>query len=344
MATRSRWTDIVLALAAIFIAFVLWLIAKQDDLGRSWVKAAVVVENVPDNMIIQAPPEVDLHVQFTREASRNIVSKNFTINIEADQLFSADPTMWGDYDSVHTVNHDLTERDVQMRHIDGGVQLLRFEPSRLTLEARLLTQKLPVLVATEGELPKEYELISDPRPEPDSVIVTGSHEQLAALAESQAQVMTEPINLAQITHSKQEFPSLVAPEGVRVISLDDTKGRITVNVAVREKNIRRTFEDVGVELLTLSSDLTLDIKPPTVAVTVEGPPSVLDQLPEDAFSFNTTRPLEERADHLQEVGLEVSLKKNLPGSLLQQITIVECKPSTIKVAFKALSGQNGEVF
>lgn len=338
MQKRRWWTDLTLAVAAIFIAFVLWLIAKQDDLGRTWIKAAIILENQPENMDVTLPDEVDILVQYPKSANKNIVSRNFSIKLDVASVFDVDPLKWGKPDGVKTTEYALEDDDVISQRVNRSVQVIGFEPRVIKLSASLLTQRFRVEVPMTGELAEQYELLAEPRPSPDTLVGTASRETLNRLSDAGDVILTAPVDISPMTESKQVFPELQIPKGLTL--LDHRDRRIMVNVALREKNVRRMIEKAPVELFALDPTLTIQADPATVDVVVDGPFSKVQAITPEDISFTTTGVLVEEPGKKQTVGIEAKLKRAASAALDPAITVRECQPSRITVEFQRAEVQN----
>ena len=334
MLTSRVRIELSLIFSSLFIAFGIWLIAKQGELDSERVLAAIKIENQADNLVIDSMSlsNIPVIVQFPVNEGNRIVPKNFTVPIDLSSLVSADPTDWTSADEVKSLIYKIESKSVR---IDGSlpptVQVVAVaDPAEVALKVRLLARYAKVDVVTSGSLPGYLELSGPSLPDPAQVSVTGSQKALDGLGSKSIQ--TTPVNLAEVNGSMQVFPKLQLPEGIKLIGRESD--RITVDIGVNEKAVSQTLEGVPVSLLAFSESLTAHYDPQTVNVTLQGPRSALDAVKADDLAFSTTRALDEVPNSPQQVGLEARLKDSVPANIALKIKVMEISPPRITVEFK----------
>jgi YbbR domain-containing protein len=332
-----------LIVAALFIGFVIWLIAMQGNRETSWVTVPIRIENVPDNMTAEIvsplPAQAAVKVEFPKEQRSRIVPQSFSIRIDATRLFSADPEIWSQPTAPSTEPYNLSNSDVGIVDLPTEVvNVIEVDPNSVELKASLRTLKLAVEVVTSGQLPAQYEQIDKLIPQPLEIEVTGSESRLAELGEPGRKIQTVPIDLSGVTQSDQLPAELAVPDGVTL--LNRRQSRVTVNIAVRERSVRQTVENVPFALLTMTPGLEIRILPPTAGITVEGPPSALKQLTVESFTFTPQRPPVEQPGRAQSIAVEAGFSRaRVPQESARLMKIVEVKPQLITVEFVARDGQ-----
>ena len=86
---------LILGLISLFLAFILWLIAKQGVLSEDWMTVNLELQdNIPPNMTVNTNidlNQVEINVQFSLDNRQRVVSKNFAVRIDAMDLFLKTP-------------------------------------------------------------------------------------------------------------------------------------------------------------------------------------------------------------------------------------------------------------
>lgn len=340
MAKHRLRSELPLILASVFIAFVIWLIAKQTDMDADWLTAPVVLQNVPSYMMVEAlPTKVSINVQYPKELNNKIVEKNFSIPIDVSEVFDEMPGQWDQPTAAKEVPFTLRPMNVKSSSLPPTVQAVGLSPREVRLKARLRTLLVNVKVETTGTLPANLTFTAPPRPEPSQLLVTGSPDALAKLASQNNNIATEPVDLSTLKGSSQVFPRVRLPDS-QLILLSRHDDRVTVNIGLSERPVRLTISQVPVSIATFSENLKAKINPPTVDVILEGPSSALKNITAGDLVFTPTKELVEQTGHVSEVGLEGRLKNTVPAPIAQQISVVEVHPSRISVEFVPLDKQN----
>ncbi len=336
---RSRMREeLVLILPALFIALVVWVIARQAQLDTDSVVVPVTVTNAPPNMqITQEPEEVRVTVQFPQELRNQVVGRNFTLGIDANEVFRTEPGEWAQGDGRQREVIRLEPRDVLHPGLSSTVRVIQVSPPQVELTAYLITVTAEIAVVTTGTLPTNMELSAPPRPDPATVRVTGTPEALARLAEQGNKIPTAPINLAQMQTSGQVFPNLVVAEGLEL--LNRNARLVTVDIALTERPVRRVYS--GMQVLVYAFDETLEalVRPATVDVELEGPDSALAQIESADIEVYPVRDPEEVVGQRQELGLEARLK-DPTGTAGRQVRVVQVTPNRVTVEYIPATGQN----
>lgn len=336
-------TELPLIFAAVFIAFVIWLIGELGAMGSTWVRVSLRLENIPANMEVDLANEVNevsLNVQFPQEQRTQIVDKNFMVVIDASEVFSGEPAQWPNPTEVKTYDYALGYENVVIRNLPASVHVIRIEPPIVELEGRLHALQADVDVQLEGELPERWELTAPPVPQPAKVWVSGPPEALEQVGDGVNKIPTEPINLSNLTSSRQIERNLILPEQVRPVQPLD--GTITVNIGLVEKTVERTISEIPVQWAIFDPQLDVSLNPAEVDVLVSGPTSALEQLDAGDIEFLPARDPQEVPGKPQQVALEARLKPQVSATLARQVTILEVRPPRITVEFMQREGQDTE--
>ncbi|MCL5271394.1 MAG: hypothetical protein M1457_12775, partial [bacterium] len=253
---RRLRSESPLIMASLFIAFVIWLIAKQGNLDTDWIEVPIRLENVPVNVEVKTISAAQVKFQFPQDLSNRIVTRNFEVVVNAGDIYSGDPANWKPTALTRDVEYTLARENVRARGDQfKGIEVLRIDPQKLTLTGTLLTRTLAIDVKTTGASPANLVFTAPPRPDPPNLLVTGSPEALRRLSENGDTIRTRPVDLSTLHGSDQKFPELVMPPGV--IPVDKTElNRVTVDIGLSELDVTKTFYQVPISLLVFSSSLT----------------------------------------------------------------------------------------
>jgi YbbR domain-containing protein len=129
----------------------------------------------------------------------------------------------------------------------------------------------PIIVNWQGEPAQGYRLL-DVSVEPDSVLVTGSPEQLDRLT----RVQTEPIDISGLRESRTMQVALDLPSGVELDEVQPVFVEIEIEPILTSSVIRKTPE-----IRALPEGLTVTLDVDEVRVFLFGPLDKLDSLVED---------------------------------------------------------------
>ena len=150
-----------------------------------------------------------------------------------------------------------------------GVVVTQVTPSTvaLTLEERGPPRLVPVIPAIKGE-PAPGFVVGRVTVEPAFVEVVGAVSLLRQLVEA----ITEPLDVTNASVPIQETVTVgVADPNLRLETPRDAR----VTVEILRAPVDRRLDDVPVQVRNLAVGLTHTVVPPTVSVTVHGPPDVM---------------------------------------------------------------------
>lgn len=316
--------ELSLILPAIFIAVVVWAIAKQQKLETNWLTGiTVALGNVPPNMdVAQIPSDVRIQVRYPSELHNSAIARNFSFTIDASRIFRTD----ADQAQTQKINYQLSPRDIERRNVPDIIQVVEVQPSKILLTADLRVTTATVEAMTTGQLPRNLELTDKLQSRPDQVLVTGSVDALQQLAEHNNRIKTTPIDLSQLQSSCEVYPKLELPKGIQLVG---RANQVTVAVGLAERMVRRVYKAVPVMVPVFSDTVQARLKPQTVDVEVEGPGTDLRQLTNQDFDVYPPRNPAEVVNQVQHIGIEAHLKN--PGN--SPVRVVRCVPNTIDVEF-----------
>lgn len=326
---RRLREEISLILPAIFIAVVVWAIAKQQKLETNWLTGiTVALHNVPPNLeVTRNPQDVRIQVRYPAELHNWAVARNFSFSIDTSRIFTADTDQ-----KLQQWNYQIDPRDIEKHSLPETIQVVQVDPPEIQIYAALRTSTATVEAVTIGQLPRNMELTDKPKPRPAKVLVTGSVEALQRLQQKQRNVIqTTPIDLSQLQSSQEVYPKLVLPPGIQLVNRSGSG--VTVDIGLTERVMRRIYEAVPVTMPVYKEDLEAKLRPATVNIEVEGPDSALRQLSNDDFEVIPVRDPAQTVGQTQKIGIEAHLKTANAGSQRALVRTVRCIPNSIDVQF-----------
>ncbi|MCH8333901.1 hypothetical protein IIC65_08210, partial [Candidatus Sumerlaeota bacterium] len=193
----ARWRrELPLVAAALFIAFSIWLIAKQNTQDSRTLKVPVRVVNIPPNVDLRySPLQIPITVHFPQDQAIDVDVQHFEVVLDVQEMFGSDLQSWAGIEAKNAHKVRVTKDQVRTIALAPSVQVTSVgPPEEVTIEAELYTRWLQVHVPTTGELPPRYELDERGiRPDPDKILVTAPFEILQRL--DQARIDTAPVDL-----------------------------------------------------------------------------------------------------------------------------------------------------
>ncbi|MFB6265330.1 MAG: YbbR-like domain-containing protein, partial [Bradymonadaceae bacterium] len=150
-----------------------------------------------------------------------------------------------------------------------GLRVVSIEPSLVQVDlAKRLRKKLKVRARIVGRPPGPHR-VSDVRVAPSDVSASGPQEELS----DRKFIFTEPIDVSGRTRS---FGTRVPLRPESPLVQVDLDGTVSVDVTIESPKVRRTINNIPVQ--PVDTSYATATKPTTVDVTVEGPPSLVQDI------------------------------------------------------------------
>ncbi len=337
---------LILGLISLFLAFMLWLIAKQGVLSEDWMTVNLELQdNIPPNMTVDTDidlNQVEINVQFSLDNRQRVVSKNFAVRIDAMDLFPQNPADWIEPDQPKREKRELKPEDIHLRGV-RNVKILGIDPAEVTLTARLETMVAKIDVVTTGNL-HPYWMLAGEKADPDKVLITGHPDELESFEQAGSMIRTELIDLSTLNGSGQKFLKLVVPKGLTVLNQQTDKYR--VHFAMNPRMELTTITDVPIIPVIIREDLEAVIDPPVADVVVYGPLRTLDRLTKFDFRLAPAIHPKEEVGQIQDTGVRLEWATSVNKDDRTMVEIRECKPPRITVKFVAMvpgTDKSGEV-
>ncbi len=275
--------ELSLILPALFIAVVVWAIAKQQKLETNWLNdIRVTLGNIPANMDVkQVPTDVRIQVRYPAELHNSAIARNFGFTIDAARVFRTD----ADQAQPQKITYQLAPRDIDRHNVPDSIQVVEVQRPKILLTATLRTSTATVEVISTGQLPRNLELTDKLQARPPEVLVTAPSTPCRSSANT-------------TTGSRPRHRPFAAPGQLRGLPETRSAGRIqlvgranqvTVAVGLTERTVRRTYKAVPVMVPVFSDTVQARLRPQTVEVEVEGPDTDLRQLSNQDFDVYPPR-------------------------------------------------------
>ncbi|MBI3769032.1 MAG: hypothetical protein HY271_11155 [Deltaproteobacteria bacterium] len=237
-------------LAALAVAFVLWLFVNAGKRETEVLQFPIEFRNTPEHSVLVTRERVDtvsvkLNGPGALLASLDGRRAPIIIDLSAIEIGQ----------EMRLKIHD------EMIRVPRGVRILDVEPARIPVhleEIRHVT--VPVRLTRTGEPADGYK-IDTVRLVPSSVVVTGP----ASTVEGLQMVETEPLDLNGVTAALQRPVALVRGEHL----LSVTPERVLAQIAVEPIRITRELKRVAIDVR--NTDHPFQLRPPHVNLTVRGP-------------------------------------------------------------------------
>lgn len=337
----KQWisSNTLLYLVSLFVAAIIWLIAKQGEIDTAQINVKISGVNIPHNCEVEIEPASALvEVQFPRSQETFVVSRNF--NIEVD-LSTVDT--WAGVDDFSVISYPLSSESVKALNVPETVTPRSItSPKSIVIRAKLFTTKAKVKAQIIGEPSQGFHLAKAPVTHPEIVIVTGPTALLEMLKDQDgtAIVSTEPISVEGRKSGYFQTATISLPlprtELGKLKLVNENQKEVEVNVYIEEDVDLKTFTGVPVAIRTITEGLVVDVEPSTTSVTVEAPVSVLNQIdPLTAFVFSPLLPTREEPGLTSKIAIEAVFSPSVSPEIRQQARIKKLDPDVVIITYSA---------
>ncbi|MBN1867764.1 hypothetical protein JW916_10770 [Candidatus Sumerlaeota bacterium] len=344
--TNRITSDLFLILTSLAIAFVIWLIAKRNDLGRESFSIPVSVQGGPANLEVRLSTDVvQVAATFPQSVAFQIKPVNFAAVLDWDAL--GDPREWntvGNDESVKSLQVALSpDRDIRIassvadavRNRLRDVRFVSIDPGKIAIEARFVTRPARIVVPTKGQVAEGFRFAGPVTPKVNrTILLTAAPERFARLGADEndpVQILTDEIDLSGLSAPLDKTVYLHLPEGVEVLDPDDR--RIDARIDVQEIIDTGAIVGVPVGIKPLNAELTAEYEPTTVTVTVKAPQHLFKELRVGVF---VVRPLQlppERDGAEATVALRADFAPGTPTEVTENVKILSISPESLRIRF-----------
>jgi len=217
----------------------------------------VIMENLPDDLIIvgQPPKDVEVRVQGQKLVLAAFLEQKHTCVLD---LTGA---------TAGLVTLPVSESNLKF---PGGISTVRMEPTSFTLRIEpKLTKKVPVVVNLTGNPAPGYR-VALTLTVPSSLQIVGSERALAQID----QLATRSISIRDVSESFKKEIAVDLPSGVSIGGAGKTL--VTAQINIEENVVIHRFENIPVEGRNTVFPVT--ISPPDIDIDVRGPENDLASL------------------------------------------------------------------
>ena len=344
-------SDLFLVLTSLAMAFVVWMIAKEGDLGQVTFPVRLEMTNVPANIEAEfTHNNVKRNtIQVTISAPKSLVAmlqaEHFRMELDWEGL--PKPPEWPDslkMDRTVTLkeNQIITAEHLSKdlkESIHRNVLYLSLEPRKVNVQAYYVVRPASIRIRTSGEVAKDYQLASPPSLTDSQapILLTASTKRFESLGSpaprTPIEIPTREIDLSGRDEDFTEALSLALPSGVELAP--GQVRRIEASVEIREIMTTRIIENVPMAYNPSNPDLAAEWTPSTVSVTLEGPQRILrDLVPSDLEIRPAAAPRED-SENEQIVPLAGRFSPSARPGITDSTTIKTVTPSEARLRFQS---------
>jgi YbbR domain-containing protein len=303
---KNKPKNWILKLISLTLAIMLWYFVVGEDQLDITIRVPIEILNLPANLTISNQYKKDIEVAVRGPRSMIQELRNRIITRPVD-LASAQPG---------TI---VIKNDENSIPLPKGITVQRLQPTNITLLLdELLQKRFPISPITEGELAPGY-VLQRIYLDPDYLEISGPR----SILEKGTGLKTYVINLDNLDHSTSLQVHLnLDPDFFDLIG----ETVVTAKIEVREKMIKRTIENIPVNVRDSNGPVT--VEPDTVSVTVSIPENLIKDTPEPAMLFRAS---------VSSIDVKIPKKMpvnvngvNVPGH--EPISILSVTPSEVIVS------------
>jgi YbbR domain-containing protein len=248
-----------LKLVSLLLGFSLWYAVAREQEAEFSLSIPIELRDLPEGLEVveESVQQVEVRLRGPAENLRRLTSQDVHVGVE---LQDAEPGERIAY---------LTPREVTAPF---GARVMRVTPTSVRLmfdrTVRRTVEVIPRVVGSPAEGFELYHVELSP----PTIDIEGPSSRVEGLA----QVTTEPVSVDGLREPYSRLLRVELDPLVRV----EREMSVGVALDIREERLRRSFPGVAVKLLP--GGKTSTITPDRVAVRVEGPKSLVEELrPED---------------------------------------------------------------
>ncbi len=335
---------------SLVLGLLIWLIASNQTFENVTLRIPVRAANVPANVEVQVPQEVDLWINLPTSLKNRLGDGDLELPLDL-----SDARRWAGIERFEETLLPLDPAGVRATRDLGpllsSVQMEALSPSQALARARLITASFELQPRLVGEPASGFQLAGTPEIQPHRIWLTGAREDLEAAVDEAMVLWTDPIRIGDLdagrhTHS----PGVNVPEAFTVAghkmtesdplrrSLDGSLPDTLVVVTITEESSQRVIAGCGGSLPILRRDLALTRQEPErFTVTVEGPTSHIEALSPGDLEVIAPALLDiDRAGENLEVQVEARLSSTLTDQVRQEVRIITVEPDRARVTIEAV--------
>ncbi|MCX7015612.1 MAG: hypothetical protein NTW86_24175 [Candidatus Sumerlaeota bacterium] len=335
--TSNLW----LGFASVFIAFVIWLIAKEGQFEDRGVAVRIRHPQVDNADIQVSPQEATVYLRLPVSQASQVSRSNCWVELPPELIgpFSE----WSNGELKKTVR--LNPSMVVLNDLPHTIQVLSVDPASVKLEGHLYTREALVKAQLVGEPAQGYRLAGEPRVEPERVQLTASPTRLDELSKSaeggSIVVSTQPISLDNHDEYFAVRVPLVLPPDVDMAP--GYEPRVDVVTPIEEVTGKRSIESVPIRVQTFSRAVQAIIEPTRATVTVEGPVSLIRGLKPEDFSVTPKEAPNEEPGAEANLALDFQFHESVGRRERESVRILGGEPKSVHVVMAPVGGEHAPI-
>jgi len=259
---RVLGENLPLKVASLALAIGVWFMVRGEDRPVEIVSVPLEIRNLPDDLAIVGDliDSVNVKVRAPEIVLKTMQPDRITARLDLVHLEAGD----------HLVR--LKPEEVR---IPPGADVVKINPEYVALRLeKKLSREIPVTPRVVGEPAAGY-VMGGVKVQPDHVKVEGSEGAIRLAKE----VLTDIVRVDGRSSSMEVMVNLFPDRpGVHILS----PAPATLTAEIREHYITRVFGHVAVS--AEGSRYKVQLTPPVIDVTLEGPPDVVSALGESDLS------------------------------------------------------------
>lgn len=273
--------DLFLALFSLLLAFVVWVIVRQQEVLTQTILVPIQPEKLPPFIELDPekpfePTQIAVSFSFPKGDERMAGSGDFHLRVDLDTL--AERVSSTENFTRHTVrlSREMIEAPSKLTFVE-----FRSEPE-VELRARMRVAEalvVPNIVAAEPaegyRIDKENILV-----EPSRIDVAVDETRARIAEEGQLlEVTTEPVDLTGEQDFVRRVVGILLEPASGIYPLpDEPVPTIEVFIPIPEIELTREFENIPIRYAPFTKGVQASLAPETATVTVDGPRSVVEGL------------------------------------------------------------------
>lgn len=331
---RKVSSDFVLALSALLISFVIWLIAAEADFDTDNLTVPIKLVNAPKNYQIEIiPNEAIITVQYPKSLKSSIISPNFFVEIDLNNVLE-----FARREPDISTTWVITTADVQKQNVTERVKVIEIaQPKRLAIQAKMYIENAMITPVVNGELKPGYRLAEKPSVRPPQLKVTGPPALLTQLKKQSGDQITLKTTPIDITGESTPFfrtVKVILTEGLELVN--PTEEFVQVIFGVTEVEETKQIRNVPILIKTFTQNLTVDYSPQVATIEIKAPRSLIQELSANDFYCEPVQPIQETVGFQGKVAIEAKFREEVVQRLRDKVTITGVQPEAVEITVKQL--------
>lgn len=327
-ARRLMSSNVMILFVSLFIASVIWMISKLDEVEVDTLSIPVRLLNAPANCEIKLEPTtVEVRIQYQKGYKEKVTPDNIRVFLN---LFNDDSI--ADVSDFKASPRTITLQNVKVTEAGDFVRPVEIVgDGSVNVRARKYNELARIEADVRGEPHAEFS-VADIVIEPQHVRLTGPPqvlEKLKAEFNDEIKVKTEPIDIQGAKHNILEIRNLILFPDIKLANPE--MGQIQVNVQVAEKVARASLTGVAVIYRPFENNLAARCDPSSATIQIEAPSSILAELRPSDFTVKPKQFIAEEVGAKGSVAVEATFADSVTLTRREKITILGVTPNVVGV-------------